>query len=481
MLHTVSSSIVCAVILQSPSIPPVFVTEVSRTASRADPPSRLTAQREVPVKRCVSDGNAAEPRRVPSGANSTPLRCEPASNRHHERFGNDPRGSDSDAQSMAARRLNQTWLSPTVSLAIRESPPTAAEVRTQQPPTGAVPSASWLRPGKADFLTRRTNAQDDLNFIWWTPSAKAGGGQLHNSAGDTRYLGGFVRPLAGTPAAGDLLVGSQYVWTPTTFLWELQGEYRLVVGLGFGAGTAKADDGTVDVDFAKVTWRRSVGGFRYIMEGQVQTFQGRTSFGNYAAAYSPHWMLMAGHDGEQWRTTFGYTASRSNATYDPAFELLYVDNSIGAVPGPRITFVNATLKMRGQFLSHGARLGRAMGPQGLEFGNPLGFLSPTWNRKLETWEMGSLLDFRLDQTRRPNGSTTRAIELFAFPFQFASPSGFWGRWFGGFTHASESLTNSRIISGGYYGRLGALTLSARAGWSVDQRDAILGVGLLRFF
>ncbi len=60
----------------------------------------------------------------------------------------------------------------------------------------------------------------------------------------------------------------------------------------------------------------------------------------------------------------------------PAVEVLYVDNTIGHFSGTRNLFANVTLKYGGGFLSHPARLGRAMGPQGTEYGNPLGFLTP---------------------------------------------------------------------------------------------------------
>ena len=42
-----------------------------------------------------------------------------------------------------------------------------------------------------------------------------------------------------------------------------------------------------------------------------------------------------------------------------------------------------------------------MGPQGLEFGNPLGFLFPTWNRRLEVWELGKLGAARFERIEYP--------------------------------------------------------------------------------
>ena len=69
------------------------------------------------------------------------------------------------------------------------------------------------------------------------------------------------------------------------------------------------------------------------------------------------------------------------------------------------------------------RLGRAMGPQGLEFGNPLGFLSPSFNRLPDAWEIGDVVDFRVIVNHPPNGNNTANYEALVFPFQIGGSTG----------------------------------------------------------
>lgn len=353
----------------------------------------------------------------------------------------------------------------------------------------AAPRPAWMAPGKFDFLGRHKNTQDDLNLIWWTPSVKAGFGQTGISKAYTRYAGAFVRPFSGKRRRGDLLIGNQYVWTPTTNSWELQGEYRFPKGIGAGAGLVRSSDDSANLQFAKISYRASGARVSYILEAQVQEAGRRTSPGAYAAVFNTSWMLAGGGDGEQWRTAVGFVSNRAQRRYSPSFEVLYADNRPGVLSGPRIIFANATLNMRGGFLTHGARLGRAMGPQGLEFGNPLGFLAPTWNRKLETWEFGSLVDVRFDQTRLPNGSKATVFDALAFPMELAGARRAWRNVFGGLSRTAtrQSAANvlkqstACVLMTGYYGSVGPLILSARVGYTLGRHDPVLGIGLLRLF
>ena len=52
-----------------------------------------------------------------------------------------------------------------------------------------------------------------------------------------------------------------------------------------------------------------------------------------------------------------------------------------------------------------------MGPQGVEFGNPFGFLRPTWNHRANTWELGGLANFRAVRTRSASGAIAEKYEL----------------------------------------------------------------------
>jgi hypothetical protein len=228
-----------------------------------------------------------------------------------------------------------------------------------------------------------------------------------------------VRPLAAWPKAGDLILGGLGLDGPSEEAAEFQGEYRFPFGLGFGGGFVETTLANRDVAFGKATFREHWGAWHFILEAQAQRYGPETFPGGYGAIHTSQVMGVAGTDGEQWRATLGYIAPWTNTAWRPTLEVLYVDNSIGRVNGPKVWFANATLGYTGGFLSHPARLGRAMGPQGLEFGNPLGFLTPTWNRRLEVWEMGGLADFRAEHLTAPNGSVSERYEGLVFPFQMA--------------------------------------------------------------
>lgn len=267
------------------------------------------------------------------------------------------------------------------------------------------------------------------------------------------YGGGFLRPLAPWPDLGDLILGGHVVEAGMRHDYEFQGEYRLPVGLGFGGGFVDASDDSLDTRFAKITYRQKYRSWNYILEVQVQEFGEETSAGGYGAFYNDQWMLAAGSDGEQWRATAAYIAPETRGPLRIAAEALYVDNSIGTLVAPRAFFGNITLKYEGGFLSHAARLGRAMGPQGLEFGNPLGFLLPTWNRRLEVWELGRLAGARMERIELSERTATERYEALVFPFQFVGADNFLDGFFVGGAYLRNPSRNTVAWLGGYFGTL----------------------------
>jgi len=114
--------------------------------------------------------------------------------------------------------------------------------------------------------------------------------------------------------------------------------------------------------------------------------------------YNKEWLVTYGNDGEQWRSAFAYIAPPLTEILRPAIEVLYIDNSIGKIGGDRTLMVSGSLGFSRGFLSHEATLGRAMGPTGMQFSNPLGYLNtaadPNFNRRAEVLEIGGLLNFR---------------------------------------------------------------------------------------
>jgi hypothetical protein len=64
-----------------------------------------------------------------------------------------------------------------------------------------------------------------------------------------------------------------------------------------------------------------------------------------------------------------------------------------------------------------------MGPTGMQFSNPLGYLNtgtdPTFNRRAESWELGGLFNFRYINTSDVSGKPrTETFEANMFPAQF---------------------------------------------------------------
>lgn len=341
-----------------------------------------------------------------------------------------------------------------------------------------------LHPGKLDFHLHGTRTGTEQNWMWWTPSIKAGYGSLSPDQGDdTRYYGGFFRPLAARPQLGDLILGIERLEAPAGDDLEIEAEYRLPQGIGIGGGLVDREGDRNDIRFGKLSYRSQGKGWRTITTVQLQEVGEETSPGGYLALFDDELMVVAGHDGEQWRTTFGYIAPPPAAgRLRPAVEVLYVDNTVGDRPGPKTLFANATLGFSGGFLSHPARLGRAMGPTGLEFGNPLGFLTPIWNRRLDTWEMGGLAGFRIAGTETPTGLRTVTWEALAFPFQWAGGDSLADRFFAGATFTERSRGND--VAGavaGYYGRISFLTVTLAGEYEPETGDRRLHLGLIDTF
>ncbi len=338
-----------------------------------------------------------------------------------------------------------------------------------------------LAPGKLDFLYKHRPSENQYNFFGWTPVFKGGLGRLDPAgAAMTDFAGGYVRPLAALPSYGDLILGGLSVHSNTRRDWEFQGEYRFPFGLGFGGGLVQASPGN-DITYGKLSYRGVQWGWNYLAEVQIQDVAGRASPGGYGALYDANWMWVNGTDGEQWRSTLAYLGPERWKYLRPAVEVLYVDNTIGHFSGTRNLFANVTLKYGGGFLSHPARLGRAMGPQGTEYGNPLGFLTPTWNRRLEVWEMGGLADFRADRVRAANGSITERYEALVFPGQFDNHADWWDHFFAGVSYSKSSSRSTGGILGGFAGRLGCLNASVGLDYELHPARTTITLGIIDSF
>ncbi|MBI1841507.1 MAG: hypothetical protein HYR88_11740 [Verrucomicrobia bacterium] len=338
-----------------------------------------------------------------------------------------------------------------------------------------------LAPGKLDFLFKHRPAENQYDVFAWTPVLKGGLGRLDPDVGaHTDFAGGYIRPLAARPSYGDLILGGLSVTSATRRDGEFQGEYRFPFGLGFGGGFVQSNPGN-GISYEKITYRGSRGDWSYIGEIQTQEVAGHSSVGGYGAVYDRNWMWVGGTDGEQWRASIAYLGPERWKYLRPAVEILYVDNTIGNFTGSRNLFANVTFKYEGGFLSHPARLGRAMGPQGTEYGNPLGFLTPTWNRRLEVWEMGGLADFRADRVRAANGAVTERYEALVFPGQLDDQAAWWDHFFLGASYSRNSLRSTGGVLGGFAGRLAFLNVSAGIDYEIHPARTTITIGIIDRF
>ena len=280
-----------------------------------------------------------------------------------------------------------------------------------------------LAGGKLDARVRAKEDRSHLNLMFWTPVAKAAYGRSESSqTAPTHVYGGFFRPLARYPAAGDLLIGVNAVEAEKLDRSEAQVEHRLPIGLGIGAGYFESDPGPL-LRFAKLSYRSQVGALSFVLSAQAQNVADRTSPGGYLAVMTEHGFLGGGHDGEQWRAAAAFISPDLGGGLRPAVEAFYVDSSVGNMPGSQFLMISGSLGFEKGFLSHPSRLGRAMGPQGLEYANPVSFISAAWNRRAEIWELGKHAGFRYVRRQTEGSPTSYSAEAVVFPLQVVERGG----------------------------------------------------------
>ena len=338
--------------------------------------------------------------------------------------------------------------------------------------------SSLFHPGMLDFHQRVNDGGDSTNLALWTPVFVGGAGHMAPThAPSLTYGGGFLSGLAAVPDAGDLILGAQTLSRTGDEAWEAQGEYRTPAGLllpgslGVGGGYVEQHGFGPNIWFAKISHRFELEyGWQTIASIQLQEVGYTYSPGGYLALYSNRLMLSGGTDGAQWRTTVGYVHPQTEGRFRPAAEFFYVDE-LGVGTGGKFLLATATLGYEGWgFLSHESRLGRALGPQGLVFSNPNGFLQPMWNRLFDVTEVGGLLNGRVTETDT-SGITNRQWEMLAFPFQFA-PVRSWADWLfiGGGLNQVTGQADAPFLMGGAIGRLGAVRVLAGGNWDFEMDE-----------
>lgn len=365
----------------------------------------------------------------------------------------------------------------------------AEEVRAQ----GLSATSPLLHPGFVDLQTQIDSEVQWTNLAIWTPVFRGGAGRLDlEHAPPLDYAGGYLDVLAAKPDAGALLLASQTQVQSGDTSWEAQGEYRTpdgkVVPGSIGAGGGKVVFGPKGPElwFAKLSYRNELqNGWGLVGSVQLQRVVGDTSPGGYLALYGPRGMVGGGADGEQWRAAVGYI---HNVTPDnrfrPAFEAFYVDDSVAKIDGGKFLLVSASLGYGGfGFLSNESRLGRVMGPQGLQFTNPNGFLQPMWNRLFDVTELGNLLNARVTETRSPGDEiVARDWQAVVFPFQVAEVGGFTNWLFvgGGLLEVTDQ-DGEPYISFGAIGQPGGLRARVEGQWDFDNDRLRVLLTLQDFF
>lgn len=343
----------------------------------------------------------------------------------------------------------------------------------------------YLKGGKLDaYYDRQDNGSFQVNSILWTPVVKGGHGIIVSETGakDINYYGGFVRPLLTHPEWGDLILGAQSIIQGNKNQVEVQGEYRLPFGFGFGGGFVDREANRQDVKFAKISFRNKWQDINYILSTQWQRYQNKDYAGGYVALYNKSLMATWGSDGEQWRSAFGYIApDQGEKKLRPALEVLYVDNSIGNVDGSKDLMVTGSLGFRKGFLSHEARLGRAMGPTGMEFSNPHGYLNLDFNRRLTVWEVGDFVNFRFIHKTLPTGKREETLETALYPLQCLGNDNLLSALFVGVGNTSPNPSKDGV-SGlfGYHKRIGNFESSARVQHDFDRNDTSLFVSVIQW-
>lgn len=345
---------------------------------------------------------------------------------------------------------------------------------------------SYFKGGKLDaYYEHQDNDSFQVNSLIWSPVIKGGHGIISSTTGnkDINYYGGFIRPLLTHQKEwGELILGAQAINQGNKNQLEVQGEYRLPFGLGFGGGFVDREFNGQDIKFAKISFRHQWQDIQYILETQWQHYQNKDYSGGYIAVYNKQLMASWGSDGEQWRSTLGYVAPDEGADkFRPAFEAFYVDNSIGTVNGTKDLMLTGSLGFRKGFLGHESRLGRAMGPTGVEFSNPLGYLNPNFNRRLTVWEVGDFANFRFIHKTLSNGLREETLETAIYPVQFFDYDSLFSALFVGIGTTSPNPGQDGVSAlFGYHKRIGNFESSARVQHDFDRNDTTLFISFIHW-
>lgn len=350
-------------------------------------------------------------------------------------------------------------------------------------PIAAVEAAGELNaatPRFADFWLGVADDAIDGNLILRQPNLVGGVSyDAPDGAPDVTAFGAVARPVDDLSGRGELAFGGNYLANAGLRQWEVQAKYVASGGIGMGAGFARLE-AAGDTWFVSAIAKGQRGTLSYHINPLIQDNPNGLSFGGYAALYTDHLFLSGGSDGEHWRALGAWSAHNGgDSDIDPSIEILFVDDGIGRLDGGRFLFVNGSLKRNKGFLSTGSRLGRALGPQGLQFANPVAFLSQPWSRTVDVWETGGIMNLRLARRAIRGESTTTLAQAVVFPMQtFGGAARFRGL-FAGIQHEHDALRSTSVLLG-HAARLGRASVNIVGSYDIDQ-SRLSGVLSVRLY
>lgn len=334
--------------------------------------------------------------------------------------------------------------------------------------------------GFADFWLGVANDALDGNFILRQPLLVGGVSyDALDGAADVAAFGAVARPVACASGRGEFVLGGNYLASADSRQWEAQAKYVASSGIGMGAGFARLE-AAGDTWFVNAIASGQRGALNYHFSPLIQENADGLSLGGYAAFHTDHFFLGGGSDGEHWRVIGAWSANNGDdSTIDPSIEVLFVDHGIGRLDGEKFLFVNGSLKRNAGFLSTGSRLGRALGPQGLQFANPVAFLSQPWSRTVDVWETGGIMNLRLARRVLPGGETTSLAQTVIFPMEVLARDSRFRGLLAGIQHERESLRSTSVLFG-HAGRVGRATLNVVGSYDIDE-GRLSGVLSLRLY
>jgi len=345
------------------------------------------------------------------------------------------------------------------------------------PVSNAVPKGRFKGISIADYWFRHTPTAQQHNFIWWSPFLKGGGGVISRPDGtSTQYVGAFFRPRL---KRGEVITAGHYVNTGSKTLYELKGEYRFRNHIGVGGGIANF--GEAKTNFLKVNYLNQIKGWNYIIGAMWHRVQGNWFPASYGVLYNASTLLGLGYDSEELRATIGYISPETRRRIRPAFELFWLDRTPGVLANNKFILFMGTLGYRGGILSQSARIGRAMGAGGLEYSNPIIYISPSWNRLLNIWEQGGIADIRTVYFEGSEGNFSAKTEGIVWLFQLDRKANLLDGVFLGGYHLATHLNHSVGVMVGMKKRIKNFGFMAQSEYDFQTQKLIVNAGVSMLF